>query len=123
MSTNNYARSWENLRVRESFLRVLSFIFDLAYIGPIVFATAFFGAIYYLVDALGIHSLNLQIFATVVITAAIFAALGWCRLSFRCPRCSKLFFVREWSLPLKVGDGKECVHCQLARDSSEAITQ
>lgn len=100
-------------------MEVLSWLGALGSLAPVAVASLIFGALYLVVNAIGIRSLTLQVLIATAIGVAGFALLGWCRYSFRCPRCKELFFVKNWSLPPTLGDGKECVHCHLARNSLE----
>lgn len=119
MIKKSYSESWENLRARESLFRALSFVLEWEYIGVSLIGTFLFSALYFFTNAIGIKSLGLQIVVAIIVGVALFAALGWPRYSFRCPRCGNLFFIESWSLSLKTGDGKKCVHCYLERGSQE----
>lgn len=124
---NIYATQWSRLRYREKFLGAVAVLAQGIEFGfifafwPIVMV--FLGGLFYVSEWIlrlfGINSFTSQaVLAFALVLIPILIPLVYL-YSFLCPRCKQLFFVKSIRPQFKLGNGKQCPHCQLVREPSK----
>jgi hypothetical protein len=121
MQEHSYSDAWHDLEQREAILKVVSWVaIPLTFIPELAFVPLMLVA-FLVFDFFSIQSLPWQISLFVLVVSLGLIGL-WCiMLSFRCPRCHKLFFFKKIYFAHNPHDRSRCVHCGLPKGATPEV--